>query len=386
MCVRPEKIAGARVAIDAGRLYRAFAPVARICMLVAYSWAVFHKINADFFYYPISAAVDHYRLLAERVTNVVGISFPTDAWALQAIVGMTFATEAAVALCLFFPRTRLFGIAIALGFHFVLGVNYFFDFSAMLYALLFLFTPDDFVGVARDRLASVLDRLQRVLQAIRSTGVSVEAWSVVAVLAVTFTIGNTWDGLGRLFWLLWVPYGLAVCVVFASTLGAWRGRKVTTGGLVPAGWRLAFPLFVLLNGAQPYLGLNTRSVFAMFSNLRTEIRWAGDDTNHLLVPSWTKLAGFQEDLVRIVRSSDPFLQQTAKSGNLKPFFEFRRYISEAAHSGRQGISVTYLRNGVERSVDNAERDPELSTRYPYVMRKFMLLGDVSGAPRQPTRH
>jgi hypothetical protein len=41
-------------------------------------------------------------------------------------------------------RLRTAGIIIALIFHFILGAIEFFNFSAVMYALLFLFAPDDF--------------------------------------------------------------------------------------------------------------------------------------------------------------------------------------------------------------------------------------------------
>jgi hypothetical protein len=147
-----------------------------------------------------------------------------------------------------------------------------------------------------------------------------------------------------------------------------------------------FPLLVLLNGASPYLGLKTRGCWAMFSNVRTELRWEGDESNHFLVPSSLKIAGFQEDLVRVVKSSDPKLADLAERGDHRPFFEFRRYISTQASWGITDLQVTYIRGGVKRSVANAENDPELSKPYPYLMSKLLIFGDVSAGPRQRNRH
>ncbi|MGH9383174.1 MAG: hypothetical protein ACRD2N_02630 [Vicinamibacterales bacterium] len=376
-----------RTAIPAAELYQSFVPTARVVVLIAYGWTVFHKLNADFFYYPVSAASLQYRMLAARIHRNIGLGFPPTAdWALITIVILTIAIEASVVLLLTFRSTRLAGIAVALAFHFVLGVNEFADFAAFLYALMFLFTPENFLAVVRARLHGLehlLAPIKRRFEAMRIPG---SWWALAAICVGVAVTGNSWDHTYMAFRVLWIFYGLAVNLLFLTVLTTWWGRAPRFDELArPSPWFLVFPIITLVNGASPYLGLKTRSCFAMFSNLRTELRWEGDRSNHFLVPSSIKIAGFQEDLVWVVESSDPRLAEIAKNEEFCTFFEFRRHISEAAQKGIRNIRVTYVRHGVQRSLSNAETDPELSRRHPFLLRKLLTFSDVSDG-RQRSRH
>jgi hypothetical protein len=140
---------------------------------------------------------------------------------------------------------------------------------------------------------------------------------------------------------------------------------------------LVFPLLVLLNGLSPYFGLKTQTAFSMFSNLRTE----GGATNHLLIARPLGLCGYQEDIVTILRSSDPDLQWYADSGFRVAWFEFRDYAS-----GRPELAVRYRRGGSERDVARAGDDAELSAPTPYLLRKFLLFRRVTVDGPVPCEH
>ncbi len=75
----------------------------------------------------------------------------------------------------------------------------------------------------------------------------------------------------------------------------------------------------------------------MFSNLRTE----GPRPDHLLIPAGFKIAGFEDDLVEVISSSDEDFQKLADGGLLLPYFEFRKEASQK----KEPFTVEYIRGG-----------------------------------------
>ena len=51
-----------------------------------------------------------------------------------------------------------------------------------------------------------------------------------------------------------------------------------------------------------------------------------------------------------------------------------------------GIELSYIRNGVERSLDAAELDPALSRPVPLVLRKALAFRPVQQGRRNDCRH
>lgn len=145
--------------------------------------------------------------------------------------------------------------------------------------------------------------------------------------------------------------------------------KTLRRGMAPS---VILLIWVVVNGLCPYLGLKTAGVFTMHSNLRTE----GGTSNHLFIPTFLQIFKFQRDLVFIADSSDPFLRKHAKQRNRLPYFVLRSYISQAAQRGEKNIEVTFVREGKTRILNNAEKDPELSKPYPFLLRKWMFFRAV----------
>jgi hypothetical protein len=105
----------------------------------------------------------------------------------------------------------------------------------------------------------------------------------------------------------------------------------------------------------------------MYSNLQTEgTRW-----NHLLVPRALKLFSNQDDLVRVVESSDARLRETAGDGSSWVYQQFHRHVSQ-----RPGVSVTFERNGVLHSVPRVGDDPELAAGPGVLSSKLLFFRDV----------
>jgi hypothetical protein len=365
---------------------RAVVPAIRMELLLLYFWVVFHKLNRDFFDPEWSAAVEHLNNLSLTLNKLGLPGIFQSAFMQYASIWGTVIVEATIPLLLLRSRTRVIGICVGFCFHFVLGFEDYYDFTAMMYAGLFLFLPMPTIDTVR----SAMNDIRKGLPILRIPGAVAFLLSVVFILlaanvdAENGAVSQSF----RVFKVLWLLWSLWLAAIIAYAL--WVSRSFTFGvrsdsdfrWLARPIWFKAFPLIVFLNGLQPYLGLKTRSVFAMFSNLRTE----GPKSNHLIMPDSAKIFSIQDDLVRIIDSSDPQFKQIASSRTRFPFYNLRSMTSSRAQAGYENIYLVFERNGEVVEVHNAEEDPELSTPYPYLMRKYFLFGSMNDGDRQVNRH
>jgi hypothetical protein len=370
--------------IEGGELFATYAPFVRIEVLILYFYAVLHKLNTDFLAPASSCAMDHYTAIAARYPML-----PTGGWVAVAAIWGTLVVEAAIPLMLVFRRTRVAGVLLGIAFHFLLAMNpehRFYNFSAMIFAAYFLFVPFDYTRSVRalaERFA-----VGRRLLAQAGTGelqghIRQVLTGAIALLTVLFLVGFDQNRyrilIGAIVYgnrVLWMVYGGALLVVFAYAVVRWN---VTDASARLVSFRprpailLAFPALVLLNGFSPYLGLKTETSFSMFSNLRTE---AGV-SNHLFLPRSFRIAGYQDDLVEIVESSERSFSRFAEEGKVLPYLEFHR---RAAMNPEHRVS--YERAGELHVVDRIADHPELATPPPLLQRKlghFRPIA-VSGAP------
>jgi hypothetical protein len=84
----------------------------------------------------------------------------------------------------------------------------------------------------------------------------------------------------------------------------------------------------------------------MFSNLQTE----GGRSNHLLMPNWTQLTGWQLDLVEVLETNDPVLRRLAGDELKIPFLELRRRRSETG----AWLQVRFRRGGQTVTFDGGD--------------------------------
>ena len=91
----------------------------------------------------------------------------------------------------------------------------------------------------------------------------------------------------------------------------------------------------------------------------------------MVLPHGPQPFGFQSDLVRILKSSDPMLARSARAHEIVPFFTLRTQVSSLTAVGGRNIRVVFERGGVVHDVRRAELDPELATRYPLLLRKTL---------------
>jgi hypothetical protein len=385
---------GAPGGIDRAQLLSDFAPIVRAELLVMYAFTVLHKLNSSFLDPQVSCAVKMHRELAEVLPGLP--SGPTTDWP---VIVMTLAFEAGIPLLLAFRRTVYWGIGAGLFFHALLaihphaGVS---SFSAMLYALYFLFLPPEAVQA----LAAFWERSGRawrkVLPSISPKAVAVLVFVLTLAAQVRLSIANIWyrtlvaEVTRIAFWpgAVWGVW-LALSYVCAMQAAKLVGSRGSTLRFAPhPGW-LVMPLLVF-NGFCPYLGLKTVTVFSMFSNLRTE-----SEPNHLFMPQ-LHLTGLQTDQVQIVSSSH---QGTASEcepisggmwcsfpGERVPYLELRRWTSNMRTFEGERLRVSFVRGGRRHELA-PDGDPalraELYTPPPFWLSKLMLLRIIQ-EPSGPT--
>lgn len=367
--------------VQPGRLFEMFAPALRLALLVLYFFAVFHKLNADFFNPAVSCATDLY-------TNIAGAwHLPIWNWFLALLPAATIVVEVAIPVLLVVRRTRVLGIALGMVFHSMLAFDLahtYYDFSSTVYALYFVFLPYDYLGRMRDhwagsalgqRVAAWHDRglLRRAFTAFLVGILGIVAFStayqILNARSPFMEIEGSRRALLILNTVLWVIYAATLLVLFLRSARAERIADAVRGrdGFAPKPLLALIPLAMLLNGFSPYLGLKTEDSFAMFSNLQTE---AGNN-NHFLMSTDLRLTGFQDDLVRVVETSDRGLRERVGTDYLMTYFEFRRYLSQ-----RPDASVTFVRGGERFTIPRVGDDPELSSPPPLWQSKLLQFRPV----------
>ena len=337
-------------AVESGTLYRTFAPIVRLELIILYFFAVFHKLNADFLDPQLSCAVHFYAAQLQSLPFALAGAIP---------IYLTLAVETAIPLLLCWPLTRNAGILLGLLFHAAVGFNpisEFYNFSSMIFALLFLFAS------LRLDAGGPTRRLFR--------GVPFYGKSVLAVGAVLVFVGLVVAAPAELVLPLWGLYSAGLILLFVLLPKAPPARPAFSFRPWPV---LLVPLLTGLNGCSPYLGLKTETAFAMYSNLRTE----GGQSNHLLVPAGVQLFGFQRDLVEIKDSSSGFLAGLARRKLMLPFFEVRALLQQHPNT-----SLTYERHAGPSTSPNAQ----LRQPIPWPLRRLLYFRPVAHSGRQPCFH
>ncbi len=366
--------------LDAGAWLELFQPLLRLELVIVYALAAWHKLNFGFFDPQSSCAV----ILYER-TPFFHLHANGNLLRWELIFG-TVATEMGLPILLSLRRTRNFAVCYGVLFHVALGFSEFYSFSVTMIALLFLFTPDNFVDVASEFWQGRSPWFRKV---VTFGGLAMLIMVVVLTLAVfgpslaevrqvtgfqsrlnmTWSKAAYWSG----YWILLFylpPLGLFAWLWYRGP-AYFQPAAHSFRPIPPLFW--VFPALLIFDGINPYLGLKTDTAFAMYSNLRSE----GGTTNHLIWRHPLALANYQEDLVKIVDSSDPKLKAAAERGVPITFFDLQKRTSYLVKEGGKNISVTYIRNGQLNRVDAVELDSELATRPPLLARKFLLFRAIS---------
>ena len=349
-----------------------FAPVLRLCLILLYAFAFLHKLNWDYLSPDSSCAGQVLTWLNTKYRLL-----PTGQWMTTAGIWSSLFIEGVVPILLCFRHTIRFGLILGFSFHLLLSqFGGLYGFAAAMYAVYFLFLPSGFTDEAGARF-------ERTLRRLRLDGVQGWISPMTAALILTTGLllhqfrGSSALGVGLWWWNLWVV--VIVGCLWREFVRAFRTTAAATAvPRWPPLW--AIPALVVYNGLCPYLGLKTETSWAMYSNLRTEIR-----PNHVFIPGWFKRAGYQDDLVEIVETTLPQLQRYQRDSLLLTFFEFRRICSGATGD----FSVSYKRNGSARFLESARgvsSDPLVTTSSGWPANAVLLFRPVDATGPMRCRH
>lgn len=368
--------------LDKAILYKSFAPVVRIEVIILYFFVVFHKLNSGFFTTEVSCASDLY--LSQNAYSLL----PETPFFLNLSIWLTIFTEALIPVLLCFRRTRLSGIIIGMIFHTIIAFNPyngFYDFSSMIFAVYFLFTDDFFAAKLKAAYNWFEGFRKRVKEGLNDPFSLVSLGMITGIfvcgMMILFALTKEFEDFFR--HIFWAIYSGAFITFAFYVLATSRGRTIKERipfFKVHHPAFLILPVIVFLNGCSPYLGLKTENSFAMFSNLRTE----GGISNHYIVPASSQIFNFQDELIEITGSSDPNLQKYADNGSLLVFYEFKHLVSLIRPE-----RVDFIRKGkpekFELKAAMATND-DLLKENPFIIRKLFRFRPISKGDPQPCAH
>lgn len=340
-----------------------FVPSARWILLIFYGFAAFAKLNSGFFDPSVSCAVFY----ANQSFTSFGLPEIDPASPLAvASIWLTVCIEFSVPALLTFKRTRYFGVLLGSAFHVLISFDldqHFFDFTAVLLPLFFLFLPDDSVARFSAKLGSITARTPRLAAVVVGAIMTV----LVAISVLTPTEISV-QVLSLFPFLLWIPASLfwMYLLWLANFPGQQLRWKPGIAGLAIMG-------LAVLNGLTPYTEVKTGYGFNMYANLLT----AGGVSNHFLIRRTIPLRDGYGGPVEVLSSSDSGLELYHDLGYLVANPQLRRYLTN-----HPDVSLTYVRHGQTISLSQAADDPELVDPGPWWWRFFPLRAiDKQNPPR-----
>ena len=357
---------------EVGDLFRMWAPVGRSSLLILYLYAVFHKLNMDYFNPALSCGSVFVDLLRARPLSFLPEPGPFMRYG--AILGSLVAeTLIPVFLCL---RGRaLFGILLGTCFHFGLGYHFFWHFTPMLFALYFLFVPAETLKDLKPHLSPELVKRHLPL-------VGILLGCVILLEGESRWLG--WHSIQP--WFVpdlnfetafgWFPFLILSYTVVRTTLFLIRHDEASSPveSLLPS-FRplLVFPLVVLVVGTFPYLGYSSMLSFTMFSGLRTE----NGISNHVWIPASAQISDNLGDVVQPLAFSPnllPYLRvmerRTDLVGRIYPWLALRKLVEMAKNDGVKDIQLSFIHNSQKIDIKNAELDPMFADEPSLVEQKL----------------
>ena len=309
---------------------RRYLPILRSTFLVFYGFASFSKLNYGFFNTSVSCAVYY----GNQSLEALGLAPLKQASPIPALlVWLTAAIELSVVPLLLIRRTRYLGVVAALAFHIAISYDlgqHFYDFTAVLGALLVAFLPEETLPKLRFTLP---DSIRRPM---------LGGWISLGLLLVVLASlpGSTASLaiLTRLPFVVWIPASLVWLLLVARAGWSSSPLRFRWGwaGTVVVG-------LAVFNGLTPYFELKTAYSFNMYSNLVT----AQGESNHFLIQETIPLRNGYEDPVEILETSDPGLDLYREMGYLIAYPQFQRYLVG------KSLAVDYRRGGEVFSIDGS---------------------------------
>ncbi len=330
--------------ITAGDFYASFAPYGKAMLAIMYFYGVFHKLNTDFLNPETSCAVTLWELYP------LPFGLADALWTHYIAIYAALIVETAIIVMLFIPRLKYAGLLLGVVFHFILGINgyrFFVGFSSMTFSLHFLFLSADFVSRFQKGRAGIF--------------LSKNSWNYpILVLGMLVLYGGilALDLMSFYYATLTMFIIVSICIIGAVAKyardGVVRPDNTWRGLLAPNKVLYILSVVYFINCAMPYIGLKTQQNLNMFSNLYTE----RGQTNHIVLTTPPYLFDYQNDIVRIIRSNEPYFRRLRDEGLLIPYVEFRRMLSQTPDEHRKYLALMYDRNGkVELITPDKITDP-----------------------------
>jgi hypothetical protein len=344
------------------RWFDAVRTPALLVLLVVYFFGVFHKLNSSFFDGQVSCA----GTLASNLVRLQGIGsggIPKGVVVTAAL--LTVLCESVILVCLAVPRLRRWGVLIGVVFHSTLALARFFDFATFVFALYILILPPE----AATRIARPERRRRWALAGwVAHGGVGVASFLSDSP---TSPIGLRWHTLQVATWFMAV-LPLVVPILRQSFAHGDTALVRPRWSLRPA-WLVVVPALAFLNGMTPYIGAKTVANYSMFSNLRTE---QGETNHYLRAVRLFEITDLLHDTVDVysIRLPDPDRlnfgdrRPTRWAGEPRPvrvpWIELRRAVILWRDAGIEDVHLRFVHDGIERDIDYAEADPELTEPLP----------------------
>jgi hypothetical protein len=344
--------------IDRDVLFDAIAGPGRWLLAIMYFYGVYHKINADFLNPEVSCGVVLYRALVAP--------FGLDNWAFGqwSAIWATFVIETAAMILLFTPRYKKIGFIIGVPFHIIIGwsgYGYYMDFSTIVMATYALFLPAAAPKAFLATAARWAGSEERALTYMR--GLTIAA---VLVMLLYIAMVDGWRGLNpnwRTFVHIFTIYAL-LFYAFVVCFVPWHSEDNLPVFNFRPRFAAFLPILFFINGASPYLGLKTENTISMFSNLHTE----GRETNHLIHGVLPFGADYQDDIVRIISTSDPeaFTSKFDTRSGIRTLSDnvgFVRFEFDRILASHPGLEVTFLYQGKEHTNGTGWQNSYLSASW-----------------------
>ena len=308
-------------------------PAVRLVLIIGYGCIAFSKLNTGFFDLAVSCAVvfgdDLLGPFGPGVDHALGVP----AWP---VVGFTAGIELAIPVLLAVRRTRSLGVAVALGFHFLLALDpasHIWDFSATLLPMFVLFASAEMRG-GLDRMVHGFGRLAKreLLLGFVTVGALHGVLLIINSRVDADSTVRPWFGPWLIAYPIWLVVGGAVLILAIRFRGPQQSSSDGSVKLEDGyhhGWRPAMPLMIVavvavLNGLGPYFEYRSAAAFNMYANLEIN----DGQSNHFLVGGFGS-TGPEPSMVEIhAASPDSSLAYYLTNQLLLPEENLDRYLRD----------------------------------------------------------
>lgn len=383
---------------------RQLLPLVRICTIIMYFWVVVNKLNLDYLN-PVYSCANSKAFQLNQIFTI----FPQSDWFLRINPALSLVLEAGIPVLLLISRARLFGIALSIIFHFIIGFIHF-RFTILIYALLAVFIPEqcyeslfNFVKLKVKKLKYITLKID-IFKSYNYLKIPIKLVFLlftIKLISIIFS-GHIWI-INRFNIYILISALLFTVLIFLIFIFGCMNKELNTNYLPSRKYLLLFPALFFIYCTFPYIGLKNNQVLAMYSNLKTE----GHKTNHYFIPSSVQIFDKLDNLVEIQSSSLIGLDKLSKNAGMRPMhqtlvmypknyikfmkeknieisntykfkvplMEIQNIITTYTEKGMKDIKLSYRLDGRIIDIENAEDDKFLSGA-PLLQRKFLALKAV----------